>query len=161
MPSNILYIDNHFPTFTGEENSKEQIDIMLNYLRILVEQLRYTLKNLDTSNFNSKAMEDWSEASTEDIRQGLTTMGAELEQLTRDTSALSGIIGRVGNLEDRMNAAEGSIDSLREDVDMLKAEMAQLKLSISVDEDGNAVFGKDTQSTDIRGNVYINGIPYV
>lgn len=53
MPSNWLYIDTNFPTFTGEESPNEKITTIQNYLYMLVEQLRYTLRNLGTSNFNA------------------------------------------------------------------------------------------------------------
>ena len=43
MPSNWLYIDSNFPTFTGEESLKEQVTTIQNYMYMLVEQLRYTL----------------------------------------------------------------------------------------------------------------------
>jgi len=293
MPSNFLYIDTNFPTFTGEETSKEQIDSMLNYLHILVEQLRYTLNNLDMTNFNSKAISDWSEASKEDIQQELVTLATQLNQtnqtvagLSRRVGNLEGLQNRVADAEEaieglqattqdhgtriaaaegdiddlqaaslaqqqsiadltaadsaqvqRIAAAEGDIDDLqaaslsqqqsiadltaadsaqvqriaalelwkngpnnndgaaadiaklREDVNAATAaaaanaalisglrtdvtnigndvtalieEMAQLKQSISVDDDGNAIFGKTSQRTDIKGNVYINGLPYV
>lgn len=252
MPSNFLYIDTNFPTFTGEETSKEQIDSMLNYLRILVEQLRYTLNNLDMTNFNSKAILDWSEASTEDIQQELVTLATQLNQtnqtvagLSRRVSNLEGLQNRVADAEEaieelqataqdhgtRLTAAEGDIDDLQaaslaqqqsiadltaadsaqvqriaaletwktgavsdlsglrtdvnaataaaaanaalisglrtdvtnigNDVTALIEEMAQLKESISVDDSGNAIFGKTGQRTDIKGNVYINGLPYV
>lgn len=252
MPSNFLYIDTNFPTFTGEETSKEQIDSMLNYLRILVEQLRYTLNNLDMTNFNSKAILDWSEASTEDIQQELVTLATQLNQtnqtvagLSRRVSNLEGLQNRVADAEEaieelqataqdhgtRLTAAEGDIDDIQaaslaqqqsiadltaadsaqvqriavletwktgaasdlsglrtdvnaataaaaanaalisglrtdvtnigNDVTALIEEMAQLKESISVDDSGNAIFGKTGQRTDIKGNVYINGLPYV
>lgn len=258
MPSNFLYIDTNFPTFTGEETSEEQIDSMLNYLRILVEQLRYTLNNLDLDNFNSKAILDWSEASKEDIQQELVTLATQLNQtnqtvagLSRRVSNLEGLQNRVADAEEaieelqttardhgtRLTAAEGDIDDLqaaslaqqqsiadltvadsaqvqriaalelwkngpnnndgaaadiaklREDVNAVTAaaaanaalisslrtdvtnigndvtalieEMAQLKESISVDDSGNAIFGKTGQRTDIKGDVYINGLPYV
>lgn len=252
MPSNFLYIDTNFPTFTGEETSKEQIDSMLNYLHILVEQLRYTLNNLDMTNFNSKAILDWSEASTEDIQQELVTLATQLNQtnqtvagLSRRVSNLEGLQNRVADAEEaieelqdtaqdhgtRLTAAEGDIDDLQaaslaqqqsiadltaadsaqvqriaaletwktgavsdlsglrtdvnaataaaaanaalisglrtdvtnigNDVTALIEEMAQLKESISVDDSGNAIFGKTGQRTDIKGNVYINGLPYV
>lgn len=252
MPSNFLYIDTNFPTFTGEETSKEQIDSMLNYLRILVEQLRYTLNNLDMTNFNSKAILDWSEASTEDIQQELVTLATQLNQtnqtvagLSRRVSNLEGLQNRVADAEEaieglqataqdhgtRLTATEGDIDDLQaaslaqqqsiagltaadstqvkriaaletwktgaasdlsglrtdvnavtaaaaanaalisglrtdvtnigNDVTALIEEMAQLKESISVDNSGNAIFGKTGQRTDIKGNVYINGLPYV
>ena len=250
MPSNFLYIDTNFPTFTGEETSKEQIDSMLNYLRILVEQLRYTLNNLDMTNFNTQALSDFSDSSTEDIAQELVTLAAQLNQLSQTVAGLSrrvasleGLQTRVADAEDdiddlqsRMLTAEGSITSLQSttlsqqqsinsltetegtqnqrltalelwkngpndndgaaadiaqlrtdvnaataaaaanaaaisalqtdvqnignDVSTLISEMAQLKLSISVDASGNAIFGKPAQRTDIKGNVYINDVPY-
>ena len=46
MPSNWLYIDTNFPAFTGEEAANEKIETVQNYLFLLVEQLRYTLRNL-------------------------------------------------------------------------------------------------------------------
>ena len=32
MPSNWLYIDSNFPTFTGEESLKEQVTTIQNYM---------------------------------------------------------------------------------------------------------------------------------
>lgn len=258
MPSNFLYIDTNFPTFTGEETSKEQIDSMLNYLHILVEQLRYTLNNLDMTNFNTKAISDWSEASTEDIQQELVTLATQLNQVNQQVAGLSRRVGNLEGLQNRMadaeedieelqgailahgnwlDTAEGDIDDLQaasitqqqdianlakedsaqvkriaalelwkngpngndgaaadiaqlrtdvnaataaatanaaliaalqkdvtnigNDVTALITEMAQLKKSISVDDSGNAVFGKTGQRTDIKGNVYVNNLPYV
>ena len=67
MPSNWLYIDSNFPTFTGDENLKEQVTTIQNYMYMLVEQLRYTLHNLDLSNMNEAAVDDWENAITEPI----------------------------------------------------------------------------------------------
>ena len=174
MPSNFLYIDTNFPTFTGEETSKEQIDSMLNYLRILVEQLRYTLNNLDMTNFNSKAILDWSEASTEDIQQELVTLATQLNQVNQDMAGLSRRVNVLDGLANRVADAEEAIKELQttvQDHDLrltaaevsiteLIKEIAQLKEIISVDDDGNAVFGKIGQRTDIKGDVYINDQPY-
>ena len=35
MPSNWLYIDSNFPTFTGDENLKEQVTTIQNYMYML------------------------------------------------------------------------------------------------------------------------------
>ncbi len=263
MPSNFLYIDTNFPTFTGEETSEEQIDSMLNYLRILVEQLRYTLNNLDMTNFNTKALSDFSDSSTEDIAQELVTLAAQLNQLSqtvagiaRRVAVLEGLPGRMTEAEEKIDAlelwkngpnnndgADADIDALKlwrdgpnnndgaaaaisvlqstvlsqgqsignlitsdgtqnqkiaalelwkngpnnndgaaKDIEDLKNtanqqgldiaalgrdlqavidEIAQLKISISVESNGDAVFGKENQRTDIKGNVYINNVPFV
>ena len=47
MPSNWLNIDISFPNFTGQESSEQQVRQMLDYLRKLVEQLRYNFRHLD------------------------------------------------------------------------------------------------------------------
>ena len=231
MPSNFLYIDTNFPTFTGEESSEEQIDSMLNYLRILVEQLRYTLNNLDMTNFNTKAISDWSEASTEEIVEQLVAVSAQLNQLSQAVTRLSSRVASLEGLENRMADAEDDIEDLKNaddalagritalendtssqgarisalelwksgvntdlgtlrtdvnsanasaaanalaisalqtdvtnignDLTALIAEVAQLKTSISVDSSGNAIFGKTGQRTDIKGDVYINNLPYI
>ena len=57
MPSNWLYIDTNFPTFTGEEDTEEKVTTIQNYMFMLVEQLRYSLHNLDLSNMNKTAVD--------------------------------------------------------------------------------------------------------
>ena len=57
MPSNWLYIDTNFPSFTGEESLGDRVTTIQNYMYMLVEQLRYTLHNLDASNMNPAAAE--------------------------------------------------------------------------------------------------------
>ena len=45
MPSNWLYIDTNFPSFTQKESVNDKVETMQDYLFMLVEQLRYTLHN--------------------------------------------------------------------------------------------------------------------
>ena len=217
MPGKWLYIDTNFPTFTGEESTKEQIDEMVNYLFILVEQLKYSLNNLDTGNFNSKALSDWAESSTSDIVEQLVATATQINQVNQSLSRLSSRVSSLEGLAERMSDAEEEINvvkqtvlehtkniedlskkdteqdkklealelrqagtaedisalrySLNEQIALAEAnskdiqtiieEIRQLKISISVAENGDAVFGKDGQRTDIQGTVYINGLPYV
>ena len=64
MPSNWLYIDTNFPAFTGEESMEEKVTSIQDYMYLLVEQLRYTLHNLDLGNMNKTAKERWESAIT-------------------------------------------------------------------------------------------------
>lgn len=217
MPGKWLYIDTNFPTFTGEESTKEQIDEMVNYLFILVEQLKYSLNNLDTGNFNSKALSDWAESSTSDIVEQLVATATQINQVNQSLSRLSSRVSALEGLAERMSDAEEEINVVKQtvlehtkniedlskkdteqdkklealelrqagtaedisslrsglneqialteanskDIQTIIAEISQLKTSISVAENGDAVFGKDGQRTDIQGTVYINGLPYV
>lgn len=229
MPSSFLYIDTNFPTFTGEESTKEQIDSMLNYLFILVEQLRYSLANLDASNFNAKGLSDISESSTKDLTEQVVSMQAQINQTNQTVARLAIRVSVQEGMQQRLEDAEDAIQLLQQsdleqrdavnaleesnnthnqkiaqlelwqnsaaeeltemrndlntvmvqaaaneraitqlttdvtnignDVQALIQEMATLKNSISVDESGDAVFGKTGQRTDINGSVYINNIP--
>ena len=116
MPGNFLNIDTEFPTLTGKESSKELIPELMNYLSLLVEQLRYTLNNLDTTNFNSKALSDWEADSTQDIVDQVVTLTALLNQtnqrLASLTSRVTSAEGNITSLEGRMDTAEENITGL-------------------------------------------------
>lgn len=116
MPGNFLNIDTEFPSLTGKEKSEEVIPVLMNYLSLLVEQLRYTLKNLDTSNFNARALSDWEATSTQDVVDQVTTLTALVNQMSSTignlTSRMSTAEGAVNDLDGRMDTAEGDIGTL-------------------------------------------------
>ena len=58
MPGNILNADTGFPTFAEGEDSNAKIDKVMNYLYMLLEQLRYSLANLDADNFNDAGLKE-------------------------------------------------------------------------------------------------------
>lgn len=62
MPANFSAIDNSFPSFTGQESPKAQIQMMLNYLHIMKQELRYILSNLTPENWNNEALEQMAQA---------------------------------------------------------------------------------------------------
>ena len=53
MPANWLYMDANFPNFNGDESTEDKLAQLQNYLYMLVEQMRYTTQNLDTTNMIS------------------------------------------------------------------------------------------------------------
>ena len=113
MPSNWLYIDSNFPTFTGDENLKEQVTTIQNYMYMLVEQLRYTLHNLDLSNMNEAAVDDWENAITEPIYIHLEDSDERITQLAITAAGLSA----------RMEDAEGNITTLQATATGLAAQI--------------------------------------
>lgn len=114
MPSSFLYIDTNFPTFTGEESTKEQIDSMLNYLFILVEQLRYSLANLDASNFNAKGLSDISESSTKDLTEQVVSMQAQINQTNQTVARLAIRVSVQEGMQQRLKDAEDAIQLLQQ-----------------------------------------------
>jgi hypothetical protein len=83
---------------------------------------------------------------------------ADIAKLREDVNAATAAAAANAAL---ISGLRTDVTNIGNDVTALIEEMAQLKESISVDDSGNAIFGKTGQRTDIRGNVYINGLPYV
>lgn len=79
MSINFKALDD-IPTFTGEEDVREQIQKLYNYIYVLKEQIRYLLQNIGVENMNSKAWKSMQEdtiagQSREDVFNKLTDNG--------------------------------------------------------------------------------------
>lgn len=107
MPSNWLYIDTNFPTFTGEESSEEKITTIQNYMFMLVEQLRYSLHNLDLSNMNKTAVERYETSITEPIYARIEDSEENIADLALTAEGLA----------TQISNAQGQISSLQQTVD--------------------------------------------
>lgn len=123
MPNAFLSIETNFPTFNRDQKPEDKIDSMVNYLFILVEQLRYTLNNLDTKNFNQTALETFAEDTTADVKAGVETVATQLNQTNQSVSGLARRVGileglppRVSELEDAARRAGENIGALQENV---------------------------------------------
>ena len=121
MPSNWLYIDTNFPTFTGEESLKDQVTTIQNYMYMLVEQLRYTLHNLDLSNMNATAVDRFETALTEPIYIALEDEEERITQLSITAAGLSA----------RMSDAEGNITTLQATSTGLAAQISNAEGEIT------------------------------
>lgn len=141
MPSNWLYIDTNFPTFTGEEDTEEKVTTIQNYMFMLVEQLRYTLHNLDLANMNKVAVERYETSLTEPIYARIEDGEEHIAELALTAAGLTL----------RMNDAEGNITSLA-------ATAEGLSIQISDAEDdiiqlGITAQGLATQVSDAQGQI--------
>lgn len=67
MPGNLLTADTNFPKQTG--NTQQDVKTIMNYLYMLLESLRYTLSNLDTTNWNADALSGF----VDEIQAGVVT----------------------------------------------------------------------------------------
>lgn len=59
MPSQFASLDTGFPSFTGHESTEEKVEALYSYTFMLLENLRYILRNLGPENFNTAEMEQW------------------------------------------------------------------------------------------------------
>ena len=102
MPNNFLNADISFPTFTADQTDGEKLDVVTNYLYMLLEQLRYTLGNLGAGNFNDAELEDIGKHIREPVY-------IELESVNQDITDLEITAGK---LSSRIENAEGDISRI-------------------------------------------------
>lgn len=138
MPSNWLYIDTNFPSFTQKESVNDKVETMQDYLFMLVEQLRYTLHNLDLSNMNKAATDEFVKTITQPIYAEIKNAEGSITQLgvTAD-----GLAARIGD-------AEGNITQLQATATGLQASISNLNGSVTnLTADVNGI------RTQVRGKI--------
>lgn len=59
MPDGFFQIDTALPDLRGAESTERKLESVQNYLFLLLENLRYLLRNLSPENFNETEMTDW------------------------------------------------------------------------------------------------------
>ena len=114
MPSNLLDADSRFPSLRPEKSTDERFDEVKNYLFLLLEQLRYSLRNLDASNFNETGLKEITDPIY--IR-----LEGELGELVEIAITKSGIMARMTN-------AEGEISELQQTADGITVPAQDFRL---------------------------------
>ena len=104
MPGNLLSADTSFPTFTPEQTNEQKLDVVTNYLYMLLEQLRYTLQNLGAGNFNDTELKDIGLTITQPIYVDLENAAGAIADLTLTADQLTS----------RLEDAEGNISSIEQ-----------------------------------------------
>lgn len=142
MPGNILSADTQFPNFAGQENPAEQIRTIRNYLYMLLEQLRYTLNNLDAGNFNTEGLKEIQDAISQPILKQLSDTDGNLAELQVTAAGLASRVssneGDISQLEQtaqglssRVGDAEGNISSLQQTANGLSSRVSSAEGNIS------------------------------
>jgi hypothetical protein len=124
MPANILNADVMFPSFRDDETSEQKLDKVTNYLYMLLEQLRYSLSNLDADNFNDTGLREIAEGISRPLQtefeNELVKTAALIEgfskefgsQITALTQWKSGAEQSIASVTQKANANGASIASL-------------------------------------------------
>lgn len=138
MPSNWLYIDTNFPSFTQKESVNDKVETMQDYLFMLVEQLRYTLHNLDLSNMNKTAADEFVKQITDPIYGEIKDAEGNITQVAL---VAEGLAARIGD-------AEGNITQLQATAKGLQASVSNLNGSVTnLTADVNGI------RTQVRGKI--------
>lgn len=155
MPTTFQLVDTTFPNPQDGDSTEKQLSDIYNYLFVLLEQLRYTLFNLDETNFNEAGLSSITDPiyakiknSNDDIAelqltaQGLAARISDSEgdisqlQLTAQglASQISDAQGNISTLQQtaqglssRVSSAEGSISTLQQTASSLSVSVSDLE----------------------------------
>lgn len=134
MPSNWLYVESQFPNFNGDETTQEKLEQLQNYLYMLVEQMRYTTQNLDLTNVNQTALNNWETALTRPIYAQIEGEGERITQLAATADGIQVTVqGQQEDIQDLQKGVEDQIQVIQE-------------VQVAVGEQGGMI-------TDIQGTV--------
>lgn len=120
MPTTFQLVETTFPNGEGKD-TQEQINGVYDYLFVLLEQLRYTLFNLDGSNINQNALSEFIKNISEPIY-------AKIEDTDKNVNEIS--ITAKG-LDARLSDAEGNITQLDTTAKGLQASISNLNGSVT------------------------------
>nr|DAV52651.1 MAG TPA: hypothetical protein [Caudoviricetes sp.] len=137
MPTTFQLVETTFPNGEGKD-TQEQINGVYDYLFVLLEQLRYTLFNLDGSNINQNALSEFIKNISEPIY-------AKIEDTDKNVNEIS--ITAKG-LDARLSDAEGNITQLDTTAKGLQVSVSNLDGAITnIKTDVNGI--RATVSTKI------------
>ncbi len=134
MPTTFQLVETTFPNGEGKD-TQEQINGVYDYLFVLLEQLRYTLFNLDGSNINQNALSEFIKNISEPIYAKIEDTDKNVNELSITAKGLSARIGDAeGNITQLQATAKGlqaSVSSLDGSVTNLTADVNGIRATVS------------------------------
>lgn len=178
MPSKWAMVDNSFPTFAEEENPRQSVAKLTDYIFILVEELKYQLENLDAENWNAVALQEIQEETTADTNKDVARLAASVAMLQNQLSTATASLGsrvsaveadvgyletglaetaaEVRGLETNLSRLEAAVGELDEEVGTIRADLGKLLAVVAPGETGCTI-GTAGQRLNLVGEVFVNG----
>lgn len=108
MPTAFQLVETSFPQ-PDNKNTEQKIDGIYDYLFILLEQLRYTLFNLDGSNVNQSALSDFVQNISEPIYAKIRDTDENVNELS---ITAQGLAAAVQDAEGKITVLTLTVDGL-------------------------------------------------
>ena len=142
MPSSLQTLDTAFPKIDDQQTTEENLNQVVNYLYMLLENLRYTLGNLGEDNFNDTELESLAKlirepiwARIEDNEGNIHTLNVTAENLLSQVSDINGNISTLQQtaetLSSRITTADGNISTLTQTANSLSSKISDAEGNIS------------------------------
>lgn len=127
MPTTFQLVETTFPNGEGK-TTQEQINGVYDYLFVLLEQLRYTLFNLDESNLNRNALSEFIKNINEPIY-------AKIEDTDKNVNEISitakGLDARLSNAEGDITQLDTTAKGLQVSVSNLDGAITNIKTDVN------------------------------
>lgn len=143
-----LTIENSFPTFLDGESPQQQIKKLQDYMFKLTDQLKYSLQNLDTSNWNKAALDKFTEDTAAGMVEEVKKFALQLTSLEATVATLGVRISGIGS---RVTGAEEEITYLQQQMETDSGKLRQLQDDVSALELADEEIQQ--QMTDLQENM--------
>lgn len=104
MPTNMLTVDANFPQLSREQSTDEKFERITSYLHMMLEQLRYSMGNLDKDNFNAAGLDEIANLITKPV----------YIQLENEAKSIAALYVTAEGLSSRLSDAEGNVSTLQQ-----------------------------------------------
>ena len=162
MPSSLQTLDTAFPKIDDHQTTEENFNQVVNYLYMLLENLRYTLGNLGEDNFNDTELDAIGKLITEpvwariaDDEGNIHTLNVTAQNLLSQVSDLDGNLSALQQtaetLSSRITTADGNISTLTQTANSLSSKISDAEGNIS--SLSQTVNGLSSKISTAEGNV--------
>ena len=134
MPTTFQLVETTFPNGEGKD-TQEQINGVYDYLFVLLEQLRYTLFNLDGSNINQNALSEFIKNISEPIYAKIADTDENVNEISITAKGLdarlSNAEGDITQLDTTAKGLQASISNLDGAITNIKADVNGIRATVS------------------------------
>ena len=134
MPTTFQLVETTFPNGEGKD-TQEQINGVYDYLFVLLEQLRYTLFNLDGSNINQNALSEFIKNISEPIYAKIADTDENVNEISITAKGLDARLsdaeGDITQLDTTAKGLQVSVSNLDGAITNIKTDVNGIRATVS------------------------------
>lgn len=163
MPTTFQLAETTFPNGEGKD-TQEQINGVYDYLFVLLEQLRYTLFNLDGSNINQNALSEFIKNISEPIYAKIDDTDKNVNEISITAKGLDARLsdaeGNITQLDTTAKGLQVSVSNLDGAITNIKTDVNGLRATVSGKIDATqaqSIFNQSAQGFTLAATSGENG----
>ena len=163
MPTTFQLVETTFPNGEGKD-TQEQINGVYDYLFVLLEQLRYTLFNLDGSNINQNALSEFIKNISEPIYAKIADTDENVNEISITAKGLDARLSDAeGNITQLYTTAKGlqvSVSNLDGAITNIKTDVNGIRATVRTKIDATqaqSIFDQSAQGFTLAATSGENG----